>query len=102
MAIFRIVQESLNNIMKHAVASRADISFNRCGGTIYVEISDDGRGMKTKKRSVDRSFGIIGMRERAHSLGATFEITSKKGKGTSVKLVIPCRGQEGTNAVSHC
>jgi signal transduction histidine kinase len=58
--------------------------------------------MAANKYSADRSFGIIGMRERAHSLGATFEITSKKGKGTSVKLIIPCRAQEGTDAVSYC
>ena len=102
MAIFRIVQESLNNIMKHAGASRADISLTRNGGTVYVEIKDDGRGMTTQKRSLDRSFGIIGMRERAHSLGGTFEISSKKCRGTNVKLVIPCKGQEGTDAISHC
>jgi PAS domain S-box-containing protein len=102
MTIFRIVQESLNNTMKHAGASRADISLRRSGGTVYVEINDDGRGMAANKYSADRSFGIIGMRERAHSLGATFEITSKKGKGTSVKLIIPCRAQEGTDAVSYC
>ena len=102
MAIFRIVQESLNNTIKHAGASRADILLSRNGGNVYLEISDDGRGMNRNKRSLDRSFGIIGMRERAHSLGATFEITGNNGKGTSVKLVIPCKGQEDTDALSHC
>ncbi|MFZ4858408.1 MAG: PAS domain-containing protein [Desulfuromonadaceae bacterium] len=102
LAIFRIVQESLNNTMKHAGASRADILLSRNDGTVYLEINDDGRGIETTKRSAERSFGIIGMRERAHSLGATFKITGKKGKGTSVKLAIPCKGQEGTDALSHC
>lgn len=92
MTIFRIVQESLNNTMKHAGASRADISLSRNDdGSIYVEISDDGCGMAPQKHSgSNRSFGIIGMRERAHALGAHFEIISKKGKGTTVTLIIPC------------
>ncbi len=104
MTIFRVIQESLNNIIKHAGASSAAISLRRSGGTVSVEISDDGCGIKPSpsRPSVDRSFGIIGMRERAHSLGATFEITGNNGKGTSVKLVIPCKGQEGTDALSHC
>ncbi|MBV5339067.1 MAG: PAS domain S-box protein [Deltaproteobacteria bacterium] len=102
MTIFRIVQESLNNTIKHAGASRADVSFCRINGIVCVEISDDGCGIKSRKRSVSGSFGIIGMRERAHALGATFEIISNKSKGTNVKLVIPCKGQEGKDAVSHC
>jgi len=102
MTIFRIVQESLNNTIKHAGASRTDISLCRTKGTLCVEISDDGCGIKSSKRSACDSFGIIGMRERAYSLGATFEITSKNDKGTSVKIAIPCNYQEGTDAVSHC
>ena len=101
MTIFRIVQESLNNTIKHAGASSTDISLCRINGSVCVQISDDGCGIKSDKRSVSGSFGIIGMRERAHALGATFEITGKKGKGTNVKIVIPCKRQEGTDAVSH-
>ena len=101
MAIFRIVQESLNNTIKHAGASRTDISFCRINGSVCVQISDDGCGIKPDKHSVNGSFGIIGMRERAHALGATFEIISKKDKGTDVKIVIPCNRQERTDAVSH-
>jgi PAS domain S-box-containing protein len=102
MTIFRIVQESQNNTIKHAAASRADFSLYRKDGFVYVEFIDDGVGFTTQKSSGDRSFGIIGMRERAKALGATFEIVSNKGKGTSVKLVIPCKRQEGTDALSHC
>jgi len=100
--IFRIVQESLNNTLKHASASRAGIFLDRKGDAIYLEIKDDGCGITTIKRTDERSFGIIGMRERAHSLGAKFEISSNKEGGTSVKLVIPCKEQEETDAVSHC
>lgn len=102
MTIFRIVQESLNNTMKHAGASRVDISLRRNDGEVFVKVHDDGCGFTPKKGFGDRAFGIIGMRERAHAIGAEFEIVSKKGKGTSVKLVIPCKGQECSDAVSHC
>ena len=101
MTIFRIIQESLNNTIKHAGASSADISFSRINNSVSVQISDDGCGIKSDKRSVSGSFGIIGMRERALAVGATFEITGKKGKGTNIKLVIPCKREEGTDAVSH-
>ena len=103
MTIFRIVQESISNIIKHADASRADISFCRINGIVSVEISDDGCGIKPNKRSLSGSFGMIGMRERAHALGATFEIISKKDKGTTVKLVIPCKyHEEVTDEVFNC
>jgi PAS domain S-box-containing protein len=101
MTIFRIVQESQNNTIKHAAASKASFSLYKKDGFVYVEFIDDGVGFTTQKSSGDRSFGIIGMRERAKALGATFEIISSKGKGTSVKLVIPCKRQEGTDALSH-
>lgn len=76
--IFRIVQESLNNILKHASASRAGISLYKKGDAVYLEIIDDGCGITTRKRTDDRSFGITGMRERAHSLGAEFEAAAIK------------------------
>ena len=95
MIIFRIVQESLNNIMKHAGASKADITLFKNNDTMCVEISDDGCGFKASMQPVNRSFGLIGMRERANSLGATFDITSNKDKGTCVKLIVPCKRSGG-------
>jgi len=100
MTVFRIIQESLNNIIKHAAASKAGVSLCRVNGSMVVEINDDGCGFMTGKDPASRSFGIIGMRERAHALGATFEITSKN-KGTNVTLIIPCKWQEGRDALSH-
>ena len=99
MTIFRIVQESLNNIIKHSSATKADISLKRIEGKIHVTINDNGRGITLKKRSNGKSLGLIGMRERALSVGATFEITGNKG--TSVKLVIPCHCKEEPDAFSH-
>ena len=103
MTVFRIVQESLNNTMKHAGASKASISLCRNNDSILLEINDDGCGITTDKRSACRSFGIIGMRERANSLGADFDIISNTGLGTRVSLVIPCyKIKEGTDEISNC
>jgi signal transduction histidine kinase len=101
LSIFRIVQESLNNIIKHSSATKADISLKKIEDNVHVEIKDNGRGITTKNRSSGRTLGLIGMRERALSIGATFEITGIKGKGTCVKLVIPCRCKEETDEISH-
>lgn len=102
MTVFRIIQESLNNTMKHATASQVCITLSRVNNAMQVKINDDGCGFITKKDPDSRTFGIMGMRERASSIGASFEIVSNKGHGTSVKLVIPCNGREGADAISHC
>jgi PAS domain S-box-containing protein len=102
MTIFRIVQESLNNAMKHSGASEVSITLSRNNTAMHVEITDDGCGFKSGKRSADRSFGVIGMRERANAIGASFVIISKRDKGTSVILDIPCLCEEEKNAISYC
>ena len=101
MTIFRIIQESLNNIMKHAGASKVGVSLCKKGGLLSVEINDDGCGITADRHSAVKTFGILGMKERAHALGATFNITGTKGAGTSVTFVIPCKYEESTDAVSH-
>lgn len=95
ITIFRLVQESLNNILKHAGASMVAISLCRNDNAVSLEIDDDGCGITSRKRNAGRSFGIIGMRERADSLGAAFDIISERGMGTRVRLVIPCLSREG-------
>ena len=102
MTIFRIIQESLNNTMKHAGASKVGVSLSKKGGLLSVEINDDGCGITADRHSAVKTFGLLGMKERAHALGATFNITGKIGAGTSVKLVIPCKNEELKNASSHC
>ena len=103
ITIFRIIQESLNNTIKHAGASKASISLCGKGGFLHVTVNDDGCGIASNKLLQNKSFGIIGMKERAHAIGAKLDITSKKGKGTSVCLVIPCKYQEEvTDEVFNC
>jgi len=88
-AIFRIFQETLTNISKHANATRVKISFKAAGGRVELLVSDNGRGMSKQDRSKPRSFGIRGMRERSRFLGGDVRIDSMPGKGVTVIVSIP-------------
>ncbi len=88
-AIFRIFQETLTNISKHANATRVKISFKAADGRVELLVSDNGRGMSKQDRSKPRSFGIRGMRERSRFLGGDVRIDSMPGKGVSVIVSIP-------------
>lgn len=87
-AIFRIVQESLTNIARHAGASRVDVSLLRQAGEIALRIADDGRGFDPASRR-DDSFGLLGIRERAQALNASADIVSTPGAGCTVSIHIP-------------
>lgn len=91
-AIFRIVQESLTNIARHAGASRVDISLLLQGGEIMLRIVDDGCGFDPGCVGSD-SFGLLGIRERALSLDARAEIVSAPGAGCTVAIDIPFSGE---------
>ncbi len=88
-AIFRIFQETLTNISKHANATRVKISFKAADGRVELLVSDNGRGMLKQDRSKPRSFGIRGMRERSRFLGGNVRIDSMPGKGVTVIVSIP-------------
>jgi len=88
-AIFRIVQESLTNIAKHAQASHADITVEEEGGLLVVRIEDNGVGFATHAPRKPQSFGLFGLRERASLLGGDATVTSAPGKGTVVEVRIP-------------
>lgn len=88
----RIVQEALNNIRRHAEASRVDISFQQLNGNLRVEIKDDGRGFWTEEifsGENHRNFGVRSMTGRAKQLGGTLDIRSKPGEGTTVLVEVP-------------
>lgn len=88
-ALFRILQETLTNIARHAGASRADITLAQENGNLSLEIHDNGRGIGEKHRSTAGSLGILGMRERALLLGGDLDIAGDPGCGTTVKVRIP-------------
>ena len=88
-AIFRIVQESLTNVAKHAKATHADIVVRFDGDALVVRVDDDGVGFATQAPRKPQSFGLFGLRERASSIGATVAIASTPGEGTSVEVRVP-------------
>jgi PAS domain S-box-containing protein len=87
--VFRLVQESLTNIVRHAQAGHAIVVIRMNEHKLFVKVEDDGVGIATEKMSDRHSFGILGMRERALSLGGSFVIRGEKGKGTVVAVELP-------------
>jgi PAS domain S-box-containing protein len=89
LTVFRILQESLTNIARHSKANRVEISFSNDNGVIHFKISDNGVGIKEDGLNSKKSFGIIGIKERAISLSGSCSIYSKNGEGTVVHLTFP-------------
>jgi signal transduction histidine kinase len=93
-AAYRIVQEALTNVMRHAEADRIAIRLQEDGDTITLTVTDDGKGIDSARVREGLSFGIIGMRERAQALGGRFFISSVPGNGTTVTARFPLKSAE--------
>jgi len=91
-AVFRIFQETLTNILRHADASKVDIVLKRENECFIIDVEDNGCGIKKSDIDGRESFGIMGMRERANLYGWVFKITGINGRGTNVTLTIPMEG----------
>lgn len=94
VAIFRIFQETLTNISKHANASRLQIRLSEKDGWIYLEVTDNGRGISDQDIKKPKSFGIRGMRERCQQLRGYLLITAKSEKWTKISISIPVNAME--------
>jgi PAS domain S-box-containing protein len=88
-ALFRILQEALTNVVRHAGATAVDIRLAAEGGRVILEIGDDGRGIPEEKIGDSRAIGLLGMRERARALGGEVEIRRNAGGGTTVEVRLP-------------
>ncbi|OFW56656.1 MAG: hypothetical protein A2W01_08440 [Candidatus Solincola sediminis] len=88
VGLFRISQEALTNIVRHAGAARVDIELSRVDGDVLLSIRDDGRGVSEKDVSGPFSIGILGMKERASALGGQLEIIGEP-EGTTVQVRVP-------------
>jgi PAS domain S-box-containing protein len=89
IAVYRVLQESLTNIARHAGAKHAWMSLELVGGELRLEVEDDGRGIAPADLAKARSLGLKGMRERAHYLGGEFEVSRAARGGTRVQLRLP-------------
>lgn len=97
-ALFRIVQETLTNIARHANASEVNIRLTDERGQLTLEVRDNGRGISEDQLSGSRSLGILGMRERVLLIGGELTISGSPGQGTTVRVRIPrsAGGKDGT------
>ena len=85
--VYRLVQEALTNVGKHAAATRVSVTVAERDGRVHVEVSDDGTGFESSEGT--GGFGLVGMRERAALLDGDIDIVSAPGRGTSVKASVP-------------
>jgi PAS domain S-box-containing protein len=92
--IFRIFQETLTNIVRHAKATQCKVCLTEKEKELCLEVTDNGIGVTKRQIDDPRSFGMIGMRERAHIWNGTVHVRNVKPSGTKVKVLIPLRKGE--------
>jgi PAS domain S-box-containing protein len=88
-AVYRIVQETLTNVARHAQATHVDVNLSCEGGQLILTVSDNGKGIEEERVQNARSFGLLGMRERALLFGGTVNVKGSAGRGTKVEVQIP-------------
>lgn len=88
-AVYRVVQEALHNVLKHAGAHQATLRAWRSADQVHLQISDDGRGFDEATPSA--GFGLVGMRERVELAGGTLDVTASPGGGTQISARLPVR-----------
>ena len=99
LALYRIVQEALSNVLRHAGADRVGIELRRDAERLVLEVMDDGRGFDPEQVGNEGSpgLGLVGMEERAHLIGAELEVRSEPGEGTTVRIAITEEEREAAN-----
>ncbi|OWW22453.1 CHASE domain-containing protein [Noviherbaspirillum denitrificans] len=88
-SLFRILQESLTNVIRHSKATRVVIELYQDDNRVVMKITDNGIGIYPETRQSSNSFGLVGVEERIHALDGEFIITSAPGKGTTLTIYIP-------------
>jgi ligand-binding sensor domain-containing protein/signal transduction histidine kinase len=93
--VARIAQEAIQNVKKHAGASELSVQLEYGPEAVTLEVRDDGRGGATERTAATSPghFGLTGMRERAAEIGATLEVSSMPGEGTTIRLSVPARSE---------
>lgn len=84
--LYRVAQEALNNIARHAEARHVEVTLMQQGATVCLQIRDDGKGFDVSKEN--SGFGLLGMRERVRAIGGRLELSSSS-QGTTLKILVP-------------
>ena len=96
MAVFRIFQEMLSNVGRHARARTVDVDIVEREGWLHLSVEDDGCGAEAKVFESAQAYGIMGMRERARHFGGVIDVDSQPGRGTRMRLSMPLPNWEAT------
>ena len=89
LCLYRVVQESLQNVRKHSDAKQAEVSVTKTKGRVCLAVSDDGAGFDTEIQSGERGIGLTSMKERVRLVSGSFSVKSLPGQGTRVDVRIP-------------
>jgi signal transduction histidine kinase len=100
-AVFRIFQETLTNIARHAKATRVTIRIEEKSGQLFLNVEDNGRGISSQEASNPASLGLLGMRERALLFDGEISVSGIPGRGTKVALRIPMKKRKSTRKGDH-
>ena len=93
-AVFRIFQETLTNVVRHAEATEVRVTFREDGGRVILEVADNGRGLPADALGSPKALGLLGMNERAAVLGGDVQFQSSTDRGTTVTLRLPLTASE--------
>jgi len=91
LTVYRLIQEAVTNAVRHAEASRVQVSVEVSGDKLLIAVEDDGKGIRDEEARNPQSWGLVGMRERLLGLGGILEIRGRPGEGTVVRMMIPLR-----------
>ena len=89
--LFRILQEALTNVARHSAATRVDVTLEHASRILYLDVTDNGRGLSEAAQANQDSLGILGMRERALLLGGFIDLKGETGKGTKLTAWVPLK-----------
>jgi signal transduction histidine kinase len=87
--VFRVLQETLTNVIRHAQATRVQVTLRSERGQLLLEVRDNGRGITPAELANRQSLGLLGMRERVESVRGHMDIRGVPGQGTSVRITVP-------------
>jgi PAS domain S-box-containing protein len=96
--LFRVLQEALTNVSRHAQATKVKVMLRKEGPNIIMRITDNGKGIKREHLRKPQSFGLLGMKERVHSIGGSFSIRGIRNGGTSIKVTVPAEENQDIDA----
>lgn len=99
LTLYRVTQEALRNVVKHAPESLVSIRVSGAAGVLYTEISDTGRGFDPTKLDSGQGLGLISMQERVRLIGGTLQVRSLPDSGTAVVATVPWEQNDPSSPV---